>query len=271
LGEAQGLFKLMSSVHGHSPLYILAGLVVGLLVGMTGVGGGSLMTPILVLLFGVHPATAVGTDLLYAAVTKTGGTVVHGINHTVDWRVVGRLALGSMPTTALTLLALQLFSPKSHSSPLISVVLGVALILTAISLLLRRQVLQIAARQMKAMNARKTFIFTVATGAVLGVLVSLSSVGAGALGITALIFLYPSLPTARIVGSDIAHAVPLTLIAGCGHWIMGTVDFGMLGWLVLGSLPGIVVGSQLSSRVPDAVLRTILAVTLLFVGGKLAF
>jgi hypothetical protein len=261
----------MGSVQGHGPLFIAAGLAVGLLVGLTGVGGGSLMTPILVLLFGIHPATAVGTDLLYAAVTKTGGTVVHGINHTVDWRIVGRLAVGSVPTTAATLLALQYFSPNSHSSSLISVVLGVALILTAISLLLRKQVLKLATRQLSNLSEMKTIWLTVATGAVLGVLVSLSSVGAGALGITALIFLYPALPTARIVGSDIAHAVPLTLIAGCGHWIMGTVDFGMLGWLVLGSLPGIVAGSHLSSRVPDVALRTVLALTLLLVGGKLAF
>jgi len=261
----------MGAVQGHGPLFILAGLAVGVLVGMTGVGGGSLMTPILVLLFGIHPATAVGTDLLYAAVTKTGGTVVHGLNHTVDWRVVARLAAGSIPTTALTLLALQFFSPNSHSSPLISVVLGVALILTAISLLLRRQVLALATRRRRGpAPGNHTVLLTVATGAALGVLVSLSSVGAGALGITALIFLYPNLPTAKIVGSDIAHAVPLTLIAGGGHWLMGTVDFGMLAWMVLGSLPGIVIGSQLSSRVPDAVLRTILAITLLIVGGKLA-
>jgi hypothetical protein len=252
------------------PLYTLAGLGVGILVGLTGVGGGSLMTPVLVLLFGIYPATAVGTDLLYAAVTKSAGTVVHGLNHTVNWQVVTRLALGSVPTTALTLIALQYFSPNSHSSPLISVVLGIALILTAISLLLRKQVLALATRRMGTPAPRNTFILTIATGAILGVLVSLSSVGAGALGITALIFLYPNLPTARIVGSDIAHAVPLTLIAGCGHWLMGTVNIGMLGWLVLGSLPGIVLGSYLSPRVPDAVLRTILAVTLLVVGWRLA-
>jgi hypothetical protein len=260
----------MQAVHVIQPLFALSGFVVGLLVGLTGVGGGALMTPLLILLFGIHPASAVGTDLLYAAVTKTGGTVVHGLNHTVDWRVAGRLALGSIPTTALTLIALEYFSPKSHSAPLISVVLGIALILTAMSLLLRKQVLRLASRRIATLAPRNTFIFTVATGAVLGVLVSLSSVGAGALGITALIFLYPNLPTARIVGSDIAHAVPLTLVAGAGHWLMGTVDFSLLGWLVLGSLPGIVVGSQLSSRVPDAVLRTILAITLLIVGGKLA-
>lgn len=260
----------MIAVQAHGPIYIGAGLLVGLLVGLTGVGGGSLMTPLLVLFFGIHPATAVGTDLLYAAVTKTAGTVVHGLNHTVDWRVVGRLALGSMPTTTLTLIALHYFSPDSHSASLISVVLGIALILTAISLLLRKQVLRLAERRLAGRQPRNTAVLTIATGAVLGVLVSLSSVGAGALGITALILLYPNLPTARIVGSDIAHAVPLTLVAGAGHWLMGTVDFGMLGWLVLGSLPGIVFGSYLSSRVPDMALRTVLAITLLLVGGKLA-
>ncbi|MGH7075490.1 MAG: sulfite exporter TauE/SafE family protein [Stellaceae bacterium] len=254
---------------GVDPLYSLAGFVVGVLVGLTGVGGGSMMTPALVLLFGIDPAIAVGTDLLYASITKGAGTVVHGLNHTVDWRMASRLALGSVPATALTLAALQIFSPKSHSSPLISVVLGVALILTAISLLLRKQVLRFAARKTATFTPRRTFWLTVATGVVLGFLVSLSSVGAGAIGITALIILYPEIPTARIVGSDIAHSVPLTLLAGCGHWIMGTVDGGMLGFLVLGSLPGIVLGSQLSARVPDAVLRVMLAVTLLLVGGRL--
>ena len=261
---------MVHAVQAIDPLYSVAGFVVGLLVGLTGVGGGSLMTPVLVLMFGIHPATAVGTDLLYASVTKSAGTVVHGLNHTVDWRVAGRLALGSVPSTALTLIALQYFSPKSHSSPLLSVVLGVALILTSVSLLLRKQVLRLAAKQLDALTPRRVFWLTVATGAALGFLVSLSSVGAGAIGITALIFLYPNLPMSRIVGSDIAHAVPLTLIAGSGHWLMGTVDPAMLGWLVLGSLPGIVLGAQLSSRVPDAVLRPILAVTLLVVGGRLA-
>jgi len=256
--------------HAINPIYSAAGLAVGILVGLTGVGGGSLMTPVLVLLFNIHPATAVGTDLLYAAITKSGGTVVHGANRTVDWRIVSRLAIGSVPTTALTLLALEYFAPASRSSHVISVVLGVALILTAVALLLRKQVLQLAARRGAALAPRNTFIFTTVTGAVLGILVSMTSVGAGALGITALIFLYPQLPTARIVGSDIAHAVPLTLIAGCGHWLMGSVDFPLLGSLILGSLPGIVIGSQLATRVPDGVLRPILAVTLIVVGGRLA-
>ena len=260
----------MDAMLAHGPLYIVAGLAVGVLVGLTGVGGGSLMTPILILIFGVQPAVAVGTDLLYSAITKTGGTIVHGINHTVDWRVVGPLMLGSVPATAATLVALQYFSPHSHSSPLITVVLGVALILTAVSLLFRRQVQRLAAHRLASPLHNNTFVLTVATGAFLAVLVSLSSVGAGALGITALIFLYPKLSMAKIVGSDIAHSVPLTLMAGGGHWLMGTVDFGMLGWLVLGSIPGIILGSHLAARVPDAVLRVALAITLLVVGGRLA-
>lgn len=252
-------------------IYSVAGFGVGLLVGLTGVGGGSLMTPVLVLLFGIQPVTAVGTDLLYAAVTKSAGTVVHGWNGTVDWRVTGRLLLGSAPATALTLLALYYFAPASRSSHLISVILGIALIITAISLLLRRKVLQIAGRRGARIAPGSTTVLTIVTGALLGILVSLTSVGAGALGITALIFLYPSLPTARIVGSDIAHAVPLTLLAGAGHWLIGSVDLDLLGWLVIGSLPGIVIGSYLSARVPDAVLRFTLAVVLMIVGGKLAF
>jgi uncharacterized protein len=251
-------------------IYAAAGFGVGLLVGLTGVGGGSLMTPVLVLLFGIHPVTAVGTDLLYAAVTKTAGTAVHGFNRTVDWRVTYRLLLGSVPATVVTLLALSFFAPSSHSAALISTILGFALMLTAISLVLRKQVLAFAAsRRARAPDPRRTLILTIATGAVLGVLVSMSSVGAGALGITALIFLYPELPIARIVGSDIAHAVPLTLIAGGGHWLMGSVDFGLLGSLVIGSLPGIVIGSYLSARVPDTWLRLILAAILVVVGVRL--
>jgi uncharacterized protein len=257
----------MSSIN---PLYSLSGLLVGLLVGQTGVGGGSLMTPLLVLLFGIHPVTAVGTDLLFAAVTKSCGTLVHGFNKTVDWRVTGRLASGSIPATALTLFLVSHFGvPSGQASVLISTVLGVALILTAISLMLRRQVLRLAADHLDSLTEAQVKWLTVLTGLILGVLVSLSSVGAGALGVTALIFLYPRLPLPTIVGSDIAHAVPLTLCAGIGHWLMGSVDFGLLGSLLLGSIPGIVVGSYLSAHVPEWVLRPLLALTLILVGGRL--
>jgi uncharacterized membrane protein YfcA len=252
------------------PLYSLSGFAIGMLVGMTGVGGGSLMTPLLVLLFHVQPHTAVGTDLLYAAITKSAGAAVHGRNRTVDWRVVSLLALGSVPATVLTLAAIAYFQPASSSSALISTVLGVALILTAISILFRKQIMDLAVRSRGDISAARTVALTVLTGAVLGVLVSMSSVGAGALGITVLFFLYPKLPVATIVGSDIAHAVPLTLVAGLGHWFLGDVNFAMLLSLLIGSIPGIIIGSHLSFRVPESVLRPILAATLILVGGRLA-
>ncbi|MBV9366082.1 MAG: sulfite exporter TauE/SafE family protein [Solirubrobacterales bacterium] len=253
-----------------NPLYSLSGLFVGLLVGQTGVGGGSLMTPLLILLFGVHPHTAVGTDLLFAAVTKSTGTLVHGLNKTVNWSVVWRLAAGSVPATGATLFLMSRLDLRAaDTSVLVSTVLGVALILTAISLVFRRQLLALAADRIDALSAGRVTWLTVLTGAVLGVLVSLSSVGAGALGVTVLIFLYPRTPLAQIVGSDIAHAVPLTLCAGVGHWLIGSVDLPLLGSLLLGSIPGIVVGSQLAARVPEWALRPALAVMLAVVGGTL--
>jgi uncharacterized membrane protein YfcA len=263
----------MTMLGAIEPLYTLSGFAVGLLVGMTGVGGGSLMTPLLVLLFGIHPATAVGTDLLYAAITKTGGTLVHGAGGTVDWRIVGRLMLGSVPAATLTLAGADHFGllGEHGASLLISTVLGAALILTAIALVFRTKLLEIAASRVPDFSPRRATALTVLTGAALGVLVSLSSVGAGAVGVTALIFLYPRMPTARIVGSDLAHAVPLTLVAGLAHWLLGSVDWVLLGSLLIGSLPGITLGSFASARVPEKVLRPVLAATLLLVGGKLVF
>jgi uncharacterized membrane protein YfcA len=249
--------------------YSLSGFAVGFLVGLTGVGGGSLMTPILVLLFGIHPATAVGTDLLFASVTKSVGSMVHGFNETVDWRITRRLAMGSVPATAVTLVALHYLGPAGGGS-LISTVLGIALIVTALTLVFRKTIVAFAARHLGEADPRRTRILTIITGAVLGTVVSLSSVGAGAIGVTALILLYPRLPTARIIGSDIAHAVPLTLVAGLGHWLLGSVDWLLLNALLLGSVPGIIVGSLVSARVPDTVLRPILAATLVVVGSKLA-
>jgi len=254
------------------PLYSLSGFIVGALVGMTGVGGGSLMTPLLILLFGIHPATAVGTDLLYAAATKTGGTFVHGFSGSIDWRIVRRLATGSLPTTALTLLVLSrlgIEGTTAHS--LILVVLGCALFATAGVLIFRKWIVNLYAAHVGELDDRRTAILTISTGAVLGVLVSISSVGAGALGATVLVLLYPKLPTVRIVGSDIAHAVPLTLLAGMGHWIMGSIDTHLLGSLLVGSIPGIVIGSYGATRVPDAVLRFVLAGTLILAGSKLIF
>ncbi|KAB2969384.1 sulfite exporter TauE/SafE family protein [Zoogloea sp.] len=252
--------------------YTIAGFSVGAIVGLTGVGGGSLMTPLLVLLFGINPSVAVGTDLLYAAVTKAGGTLAHGMKGTVDWQVTRRLASGSIPAAALTLLTLAWFAPGGigGATSLIKVSLGVALLLTAVAIIFRKHIQDFALRHSGGQeNPGRTRILTIITGAVLGVLVSISSVGAGALGVSALFFLYPRLPTLRIVGSDIAHAVPLTLVAGIGHWFLGSVDWSLLGSLLIGSLPGIWLGSHISTRVPDRVLRPILATMLVLVGSKL--
>jgi len=255
-----------------NPLYSLAGVLVGLLVGLTGVGGGSLMTPILVLAFGFQPITAVGTDLLYASITKTVGTGVHGFQGTVDWKIVRRLAYGSVPATVLTLLSLAYVGARfDGTGHVITMALGLALIATAIAMMFRRRLLIRFGPALERMTPRRTRAVTIALGAVLGVLVSLSSVGAGAIGMTVLILLYPRVEANRLVGSDIAHAVPLTLIAGLGHWLMGSVDFGLLSSLLVGSVPGIIAGSMISGRIPERLLRPILAGTMAVVGGRLIF
>ena len=253
------------------PLSVASGFGVGLLVGMTGVGGGSLMTPLLILLFGIHPSTAVGTDLLYAAATKAGGSVVHGLARSVHWPAVIRLACGSIPASILTMVVIWRLdlNPASQRS-LVNLVLCFALLVTAVSLIFRKSILDRYRTRMERVEETTIVIATVVTGALLGVLVSISSVGAGAVGVTALLLLYPRLPMASIVGSDIAHAVPLTLVAGTGHWMLGEVDWQLMGVLLMGSLPGIVIGSYSAVRVPQAVLRVTLAVILLVVAGKMA-
>lgn len=251
--------------------YALSGFGVGFLVGLTGVGGGSLMTPLLILLFGFHPATAVGTDLLYASITKICGTAVHHIGQTVEWRIVGWLSAGSLPASLLTLLLIsrQLSSSSSAMASLISYVLGYALLLTALSLLFRRRILALAHVLSLHRRPRREAAATVLLGALLGVLVSLSSVGAGAMGVTMLVLLYPHLPIVRIIGSDIAHAVPLTLVAGLGHLAVGTVDVSLLTSLLSGSLPGIALGSVIAPRTPERALRLLLAAVLVLVGIRL--
>ncbi len=253
--------------------YTLSGFAVGAIVGLTGVGGGALMTPLLVLLFGVPPATAVGTDLLYATLTKAGGTAVHARHHTVDWRVSGRLAAGSLPAAALTLASVWYFDvDRGLFSHLISGALGVALLLTAAALVFKARVQRFALDHLSdAWHMRRAKLITMAVGALLGVLVSLSSVGAGALGATALLFLYPTLPTVRIVGTDLAHAVPLTLIAGLGHWLLGNIDWSLLAYLLLGSLPGIWLGSHFAVKVSERWLCSGLAALLVLIGTKLVF
>ena len=252
------------------PLYVVSGFGVGLLVGMTGVGGGSLMTPLLILLFGIHPATAVGTDLLYASATKTGGTLAHGWAGSIHWPAVIRLMAGSIPASVLTLVVLwQLDLNAEASRSLVNLVLCFALVLTATSLIFRKALMERYRRPLQQLDAGTTVLATVLVGAALGVLVSISSVGAGAVGVTALLLLYPNLPMTRIVASDIAHAVPLTLVAGIGHWATGAIDWHLLGVLLVGSLPGIFIGTYLAHRVPERALRLVLAATLILVASNL--
>jgi uncharacterized membrane protein YfcA len=270
--QTKGKVCMYALLHSIRLGYSISGLVVGLLVGLTGVGGGALMTPLLVLLFGIRATTAVGTDLLYACITKTVGTAVHGFSGTVEWPIVRRLAAGSVPATILTLLVLAHFRSRLDSgSGVITTVLGFALILTAVSIVFRKWILNALAEFAAKLSTRETALLTALLGGVLGVLVSLSSVGAGAIGVTFLLILYPKLPAGKLVGSDIAHAVPLTLIAGIGHWFLGSIDAVLLVSLLVGSIPGVIVGSFVSARIPDKVLRPVLAGTLAVVGARLSF
>lgn len=228
------------------------------------------MTPLLVLAFGFAPTTAVGTDLLFASITKTVGGAVHGQRGTVDWKIVRRLATGSLPGAVATLLVLNaLGKPGTATQHIISDVLGVTLVATALAVMFRTRIVHWATRRFGTADWQHRDFWTVALGLVLGVLVSISSVGAGAIGVTALIILYPGMPVARIVGSDIAHAVPLTLVAGIGHWLIGSVDSTLLLSLLVGSIPAIVIGSLIGSRSSDRLLRPLLAAVLVAVGVKL--
>jgi hypothetical protein len=250
--------------------YVVAGLVVGFIVGLTGVGGGSLMTPIL-LWFGINPATAVGTDLLYACITKMGGVWVHHKQKHIDWRITRLLALGSVPAALATVAVLHfLHLETEHVNKVIKITLGFALILTAVAILFKPFIL----KQLTRIRPTPAPDYlpvkaTIATGAVLGVIVTLSSIGAGALGTLAIFALYPLLPTARLVGTEIAHAVPLTLVAGLGHASMGNMDYGLLGQLLVGSLPGIWLGSHMTRRVAEQWLRPALAIMMVLIGAKL--
>jgi len=244
-------------------LHAVAGLLVGLLVGLTGVGGGSLMTPLLVLLFGVNPQTAVGTDLLYAAVTKMTGSAVHGWRETVEWKIVRRLATGSIPAAIITVAILaRVGHVGNYAQHVILTVLAGLLALTSLLVIFRGRLIKFAADLDPLHPPVKVATATIVLGAVIGVAVSISSVGAGAIGVTMLLLLYPHLPVSRLVGSDIAHAVPLTLIAGIGHWMIGDVDGWLLTNLLLGSIPGVIIGSLLSTHASDRLLRPLLAAVL---------
>lgn len=251
--------------------HILAGFIVGLLVGLTGVGGGSLMTPILLIFFNQPAAVAVGTDLLYAAITKSAGIFAHGKLGNINWRIVRLLAMGSVPASITTTILLGNIDISSEGAVLtIKFWLGIALMLTALSVIFRTQLASFS-KNGHWINPAYAPAFTVILGISLGFLVTLTSVGAGALGVTALLILYPKISITKIIGTDVAHAVPLTLVAGLGHVSLGTVDYPLLGTLLIGSIPGIWIGSHLSAKVAEHWIRLLLALILVYVGQKLAF
>lgn len=254
-------------------LHPLSGFLVGVMVGLTGVGGGSLMAPLMILVLGVAPTTAVGTDLWFAAITKlVGGTVHHSQGH-ADWQVVRRLCWGSLPATLVTIAFLAMNGTQHVTSGVIVQLLGVILVLTSLVTLLHSRIYASAARiegEHLAMFRRMLPAATIFAGAILGVVVTLTSVGAGALGATMLVMLYPLRMTPqKIVGTDIVHAVPLTLLAGIGHFWMGNVDLMLLASLLIGSIPGIIIGARLTRHVNTTFLRVTLSAMLLFSGVRL--
>ncbi len=256
------------------PAAMTAGLLVGLMVGLTGIGGGALMTPILVLLFGFAPKTAVGTDLFFAAITKMAGVTVHGRRGTIDWQVCRRLAAGSLPAAVLTSAVLHYVGRDTITvNTLIMQALGVMLLITAIGLIFKKSLHEIG-RNFRIGDAelfkRLQAPLTVFAGLFLGVVVTLTSVGAGALGTVIMLYLYPlRLTPARVVGTDLAHAIPLALVAGSGHLLAGTINVALLMTLLSGSIPGVLIGSWFSARASDAVLRPVLALLLLLTGIKI--
>lgn len=274
--------------------FTTAGFFVGTLVGATGVGGGSLMTPILVLMFGVPPSAAVGTDLLFASITKGVGTGLHGLNQSISWRVVTRLAIGSIPASLLMLWLLHNVIDKEALSGVMTKTLAVALLLTSLAIvfqpLLRKlfrketggqfgerpahadealEQQRMMAEEAACESRPESAPLTIITGAVLGAMVTVTSVGAGALGVMVLMALYPKVRSVRIVGTDIAHAVPLTLVAGLGHASVGVVNYEMLGALLTGSIPGIALGSHIAFRLPEKAMKRTLAAILFVVATKL--
>ena len=260
--------------------FILAGVLVGFCVGITGVGGGSLMTPILISLFRIEPHIAIGTDLLYAAISKFCGSIVHAKKTNIVWPIVLWLAVGSIPASLATHWVLENYLSQSASyKGILTMVLGFMLTLTGISIVFRGSIEKFFSkfRQNESLEltedlanihlrAKEKRVYIVVMGIVLGIFVTLSSVGAGAFGIMALVLMFPHLPMIRIIGSDVVHAVLLTLVAGLGHLSSGNVDLHLLGWLLVGSIPAIIIGTLISSRLPERMIRKILGITLFALG-----
>lgn len=253
--------------------YIVSGFAVGLLVGMTGVGGGSLMTPLLTLLFGVSPSVAVGTDLAFASITKSAGTLTHRVRGTIRWDIVRRLCIGALPAAVVSTLALKSFGALSPEiGQIIRYSIAGSVLLTVVALIFKSRMLAwIHAHPERQLQGNKLAAATMISGAVLGVLVTVSSIGAGAIGATLLVLLYPSMSSAEVAGTDIAYAVPLTAIAALGHWWLGSIHWELLISLLIGSLPGITLGSWVARSVPEKFLRVLLAMTLTGVALKLIY
>ena len=251
--------------------YIISGFAVGTLVGLTGVGGGSLMTPLLTLLFGVSPAVAVGTDLAFASITKATGTFTHRLRDTVEWHVVRLLCIGALPAALVATLALKYFGGLSQElHQIIRYSIAGSVLLTVVAILYRGKLIAwINTHPEHQLHGKRLASATIIAGATLGVLVTISSIGAGAIGATILVLLYPKMPAAHVAGTDIAYAVPLTAIAAIGHWWLGSINWELLGSLLLGSIPGITLGSLVAKAVPEKLLRGILATTLTLVACKL--
>ena len=247
---------------------IASGFGVGAIVGLTGVGGGSLMTPLLVTVFKLHPALAIGTDLWFAAITKTSGSVAHHRHGHVDYRIMGWLLAGSIPAAIATVLVMHATHIDKGWASTLTFSLGVALLLTAVTVAYKQVWQAVGLRLERWLPESRKPLLTLLCGLVLGVLVSLSSIGAGAIGATLIMLLYPRLGSHRIVGTDIAHAVPLTLVAGIGHATLGHVDWSLLGALLFGSIPGIWLGARLTRRMPERLVRTLLCVSLVTAGLK---
>ena len=249
-------------------LAIVSGFGIGAIVGMTGVGGGSLMTPLLIGVFKLNPAVAIGTDLWFAAVTKSGGAWAHHRHGHVDYRITGLMLAGSIPASLATVAAMHLTGITKGWASALTFSLGIALLLTAVTIAYRSAWQAVGLRLERWLPESRKNALTVAAGVLLGVLVSLSSIGAGALGATLILLLYPRLPAQRLVGTDIAHAVPLTLVAGIGHATLGHVNWGLLAALLIGSLPGIWLGAQLTKKMPDGLVRVMLCISLVTAGLK---
>ncbi|QYG09130.1 MULTISPECIES: sulfite exporter TauE/SafE family protein [unclassified Janthinobacterium] len=253
--------------------YIVSGFAVGLLVGMTGVGGGSLMTPLLTLLFGVPPSVAVGTDLAFASITKSAGTLTHRLRGTIRWDIVKRLCIGALPAAVVSTLALKSFGTLSPEiGQIIRYSIAGSVLLTVVALVFKGRMLTwINAHPEKQLQGNKLAAATIISGVVLGTLVTISSIGAGAIGATLLVMLYPRMSSAEVAGTDIAYAVPLTAIAALGHWWLGSIHWELLASLLVGSLPGITLGSWVARSVPEKFLRVLLAMTLTGVAIKLIY